>query len=218
MTQADMSGTRRKLLGLVGGALAAFGIAGAARAAEQAAEAAGKGGQSSGHHGDHKRHRKEMHGILARQQIMELRHNYGLATDLIGSNTAEGIAAGRAIYHRIFTADASIGASGQNTVTGPDAWVDIVKNALAPYNATQHLIGTQNITALTLPDRSGAGGSAQMTSYLQAWHSKADGYLWLFMGTYTDELTYTPEKGWQIKAMVLRQTAADYRKLGVQPA
>lgn len=153
----------------------------------------------------------------ARQEIMELRHAYGMATDLIGSDVESNVAAGRAIYRRIFTADARIGAAGIDPVSGPDAWLDVVRKALAPYAATQHLIGTQVITELQMPDRQGAGGRARMSSYLQAWHSTADDDLWLYMGTYEDDLVYA-EGRWQIAGMMLRQTASDHRKLGPPPA
>ncbi len=155
--------------------------------------------------------------LLAREQIKELRHGYGVATDLIGRNTPADIEAGRAIYHRIFTADAVIGAAIVETVTGPDAWVDIVAEALQPYGATQHLIGTQYITGLTLPDAQGRGGAAHMTSYLQAWHAKSNDDLWLFMGTYEEDLVYSAAAGWQIRTMILHQVSADYRKLGKAP-
>ncbi|MFM8353863.1 MAG: nuclear transport factor 2 family protein [Gammaproteobacteria bacterium] len=155
---------------------------------------------------------------LDRQEIMELRHAYGIATDLIGQGTPEAIESGRAIYRRIFTSDAEIGAAVVESVTGPDAWVDIVLDALEPYNATQHLIGTQHISLLVRPDSEGRGGHARMSSYLQAWHSRPDGYLWQFMGTYDDELVWSPSAGWQIRRMMLRQIAADHRQLGAPPA
>ena len=155
--------------------------------------------------------------LLAREEIKALRHAYGVATDLIGRNTPADIEAGRAIYHRIFTADAVIGAAIVETVTGPDAWVDIVATALEPYNATQHLIGTQYITALALPDAEGRGGAAHMTSYLQAWHAKPSKDLWLFMGTYEEDVAYSPACGWQIRSMILHQVSADYRRLGEAP-
>ncbi len=212
-TETKATRSRRRLLRVMGGVLAAVGVAGVAQAQGQKVDSPGKGR----HGGRHDSRHRAMHEAMARQQIMELRHAYGIATDLVGKNTPEGIEAGRAIYRRIFTADASIGAAGVDSVKGPDAWVDIVKGALAPYNATQHLIGTQYITNLVVPDRPRAGGSAHMSSYLQAWHSNADGNLWLFMGTYEDDLTWSEESGWQIKAMMLNQVASDYRSLGKRP-
>jgi len=205
MKEQASGGTRRRLLGIFGGAVAALGLAQGVRAGTPKSMPSGRQAR-----------RQAMRETFARQRIMELRHAYGLATDLIGKNTPEGIEAGRAIYHRIFTGDARIGAAGVESVKGPDAWVDVVKTALAPYNATQHLIGTQQVTSLTLPDGAGAGGAAHMTSYLQAWHSKANDDLWLFMGTYEDDLVHG-ENGWQISTMMLHQVAADFRRLGKQP-
>jgi hypothetical protein len=53
-----------------------------------------------------------------------------------------------------------------------------------------------------------------MTSYLQAWHARADGDLWLFIGTYHDKVRTTPGVGWQIYDMQLEQVSGDRRKLG----
>jgi hypothetical protein len=149
----------------------------------------------------------------ARLRIQELRHQYAVATDLIGTGSADEVARGTAIYHEIFTPDASLGAAGVPDVTGPDAWADIVSDALAEYSATQHLIGTQLITELRLPSADGSGGSARMSSYLQAWHARADGHLWLFLGTYFDTLTYSAERGWQIADMRLVQVSGERRQI-----
>ena len=153
---------------------------------------------------------------LAKQQIAELRQLYGFATDLIGTADPANVEEGRAIYRRIFAADASIGASGVPSVRGPDAWTDVVLDALKVYEATQHLIGTQRVDVHALPDANGQGGRASMQSYLQAWHAKADGELWTFIGTYHDEATYTPSRGWQIQSMVLKQVSGDVRQLGLR--
>jgi hypothetical protein len=201
-----LSGGRRRWMALLGGAVAAVGLTRAVRAsaAGQTTPPADPG--------------ERLRLLTARQEICELRHAYGIATDLIGGNREPGLGEGRDIYRRIFTADARIGAAGIDPVTGPDAWVDVVAGALQRFSATQHLIGTQHVTALRLPDAGGAGGTARMQSYLQAWHSTADGDLWLFMGTYQDELVYSESHGWQIASMMLHQVAADYRRLGEPPA
>jgi hypothetical protein len=154
---------------------------------------------------------------LARLRIRELRHAYAIATDLIGTDVAANVDRGTAIYHQIFAHDAQIGADGIEPVTGPDAWVQVVLRALKPYSTTQHLIGTQYITGLRLPDAAGAAGRAQMTSYLQAWHSKPSDEVWLYMGTYEDDLGFSAERGWQITRMMLHQIAADYRRVGRSP-
>ena len=150
---------------------------------------------------------------LAKQEIAELRRLYARATDLIGMVTDESIAEGRTIYHRIFTPDAVIGATGIDPSVGPDAWVDVVVSWLKDYESTQHLIGTQLVDIASLPDDEGEGGKASMLSYVQAWHSTAD-EVWLFLGTYRDKLSYSKEAGWQISEMMLEQTAMDRRPLG----
>ncbi len=164
-------------------------------------------------HVDHKAWHGRVDVWMAKQEIAELRRMYALATDLIGLNTEDSIAEGTAIYRHIFTADAKIGATGQPRVTGPDAWVKIANDALKIYQDTQHLIGTQLVDLTSLPDDKGQGGAATMLSYLQAWHAKADGELWLFIGTYYDKLTYTAGVGWQIYDMVLEQVSGDTRKI-----
>ncbi len=148
---------------------------------------------------------------IAKAQITELRNLYARATDAIGRTTPEGIAEGRAIYHRIFTADATLGAAGIDPVTGPDAWVDVVEGALEEYDATQHLVGSHVVEVESLPDAAGNGGKATMTSYLQAWHSTPEHRLYMFIGTYHDTCVSSAQHGWQIAAMHLENTADEVR-------
>jgi len=190
---------RHVLAGL--GATAAASVASAAPVAP-----AGRAGDPQ--------HRGQVDAWLAKEEIAELRRLYARATDLIGLDTEAGVAEGRATYHRVFTSDAKIGATGQPRVTGPDAWVKVANDALREYQDTQHLIGTQIVNVLQLPDAEGRGGEATMTSYLQAWHAKADGELWLFIGTYHDKARSTPGIGWQIYDMSLQQVSGDRRQLG----
>ncbi len=150
---------------------------------------------------------------VAKQQIAELRCQYARATDLIGTTQTEAVAQGRRIYHRIFRPDAVIGATGRDNVTGPDAWVEVVLDALKVYDKTQHLIGTQLVDIESLPGRKGELGKANMSSYLQAWHAKADGELWLFIGSYDDAVVHSPEHGWQIANMMLTQVSGETRQL-----
>ena len=150
---------------------------------------------------------------VATQEIAELRRMYGLATDLIGENTKESIARGTDIYHRIFSANASIAAAGIPGVVGPDAWVEVVNEALKGYKRTQHLIGSQVVEQVVLPNDEGLNGSDTMSSYLQAWHASPDDELWEFIGTYHDKLTFTTNVGWQIQDMVLEHVSGDRRKI-----
>ncbi len=160
---------------------------------------------------------------IARSEIENLRRWYARATDMLGVGSPESIAEARAIYHRIFTPNAqlktrSLDGSGF-TAEGPDEWVDVCVDALADYNATQHLIGTQLVSLQTWEENAAGElqhGSATMTSYLQAWHSTPENRLWLFMGTYEDKIVYTAENGWQIVDMVLIEVSSDERV--IQPA
>lgn len=158
--------------------------------------------------------------LLARQEIEYLRRYYARATDLVGLNTEEGIAQGRAIYHRIFTPDARICATANGEVVlsavGPDAWVDIAAGALADFAATQHLIGTQLVEIQSLPDERGNEGKASMTSYLQAWHDDPERVLDIFIGTYHDSLVYKPATGWQIASMELERVSGKLHFPGAQ--
>lgn len=156
---------------------------------------------------------------IARQEIEYLRRWYAKATDLLGVNTPESIAEGRRIYHRIFTPDAKIRVTGSGSpleASGPDGWVEVANTALKDYVATQHLIGTQIVEIHELgEDAAGqvVSGKASMTSYLQAWHAGTED-LWLFIGTYEDEVRYTPGIGWQIYDMNLVQVSGEYRPIG----
>ncbi len=153
---------------------------------------------------------------VARQEIEYLRRLYAHATDLIGVNTKESIAEGRAIYHRIFAKDAKITTSEKGVVgltgNGPDEWVKVVIDALGTNFAnTQHLIGSQLVQIETLPG-GGKEGHATMESYLQAWHAAPDGMIDVFLGTYHDKVRYTDGIGWQIYEMDLARTSGDVRQ------
>jgi hypothetical protein len=156
---------------------------------------------------------------LVRQQVEYVRRRYARATDLLGTAKPAAIAEGTQIYHEIFTPDADLRTSGGTAkpfqATGPGAWADVVVDALEEYSATQHLIGTQlvHIDQLTEKDGSITAGHATMSSYLQAWHSTDAGKLWMFIGTYEDQVRYVPGKGWQIYAMNLIQVSGENRQL-----
>lgn len=153
---------------------------------------------------------------VARQEIEYLRRHYARATDLIGLNTEEGIAEGRAIYRRIFTPDASITATLDGEVVlasnGPDEWVNVVSEAIGSrFDITQHLIGTQLVEVENLPAANDGDGEASMTSYLQAWHENAE-VVDIVLGTYHDSVRYSPEHGWRIYRMELEQITQNIRK------
>ena len=152
------------------------------------------------------------------QEIEYLKRWYAKATDQIGIATPESIAEGRAIYHRVFTADAQLDAGpGREPQVGPDGWLDLVLGALGELGPTQHLIGTQlvKIKSLELDGECNVlAGSATMESYLQAWHEQKDEKVWLFLGTYFEDAVFIPDTGWRIEKMILRQVAGETRYMG----
>lgn len=154
----------------------------------------------------------------AKQDIEYLRRQYAKATDLIGIGTAQAEAEGRDIYRRIFAADVNFETSGEGemeiSARGPDQWVEIVSSYLKPLGPTQHLIGSQLVDLKDLQlgeDCAIIGGTAHMQSYVQAWHDMPDNTIWLFMGTYLDDVVFTPETGWVITNMNLVQVTGDTR-------
>jgi len=137
--------------------------------------------------------------VADKHEIETLQRLYAKATDTIGLATAEKVAEGKAIYHRIYTDDAQIRTANTGAdplvADGPDAWADVVLNALQDYTGTQHLIGTQ-LTQVS-------GDEGQMESYLNAWHKNPDGSVYYFLGTYISKVRRVPE-GWKIYDMTLR--------------
>ena len=155
-----------------------------------------------------------MTAVGATQNIEYLQRWYARATDLIGTNDPANIEEGRAIYHRIFTPDVRISASDPQAgrefaAQGPDQWVDVVAGALAVFDSTQHLLGTQIVELESLPDAEGNGGQASMASYLQAWHHDPDRVIDIFLGTYYSKVRYTEGVGWQIYDMRLEKVAGE---------
>jgi hypothetical protein len=152
------------------------------------------------------------------QEIEYLRRWYAKATDLIGNATPEAIAEGRAIYHRVFTPDAQLSAGpDREAQVGPDAWTDLVLDALGTLGPTQHLIGTQlvEIRSLELDDAFNiVAGTAYMESYLQAWQELDNDRVQLFLGTYFDDAVYIPGTGWRITKMKLQQITGETRYMG----
>jgi len=157
---------------------------------------------------------------IAVQQIEYLRRAYARATDQIGLADEASVEAGRAVYRTIFAKDATFAVTGPETSSlsadGPDGWVDVVLGALGPMGPTQHLIGTQlvDIESITFDsDCQVTDGRASMESYVQAWHDTTDEQVWLFIGTYLDEVVFTPGVGWQIKHMELRRVTGEMRPM-----
>ena len=157
---------------------------------------------------------------LVRLDIEYLRRKYAKATDLLGMADEQANAEGLKLYHEIFTPDASIRTTTQGVVRldaeGPDGWAEVANNALSQYVSTQHLVGSQvvDVRSLTVDAEGNVlSGEAEMTSYLQAWHAREDS-VWVFMGTYVDQVRFVPGTGWQIYDMDLQFTSGDDRDLG----
>ncbi len=155
----------------------------------------------------------------AKLEIEYLRRKYAKATDLIGRADPDSIAQGRALYDEAFTEDASYRVSNPGgeplTAKGPGGWAKIVLSVLEPYGPTQHLIGTQLVDILELelsPSCDPIKGRAHMESYVQAWHDTKPTEIWMFMGTYIDEVVYQPGKGWRIAEMQLVKTTTETRQ------
>ena len=53
-----------------------------------------------------------------------------------------------------------------------------------------------------------------MESYLQAWHERKDDRVWVFIGTYLDEVSFLPGRGWRIEEMRLLQVGGETRFMG----
>ena len=164
---------------------------------------------------------KSMIEAVARQEIEYLRRAYAVATDQIGLNDVASVASGRETYRRIFAPDVTFSVTGPGTqprsAAGPDGWVDVVQGALGPLGATQHLIGSQLVELSDLvwsDDCTVTEGRAKMQSYVQAWHEQSDREVWLFLGTYFDDVVYRPSVGWQIQSMELRRVAGENRPSG----
>ena len=166
----------------------------------------------------------QLRKAAAIQEIEYLRRLYAVATDQLGINTEASIADGMATYRRIFTPDVTVRVAGEGTdplnATGPEAWAKVANDALSDYAATQHLIGTQLVEIHDIEfDAAGnvVSGDASMSSYLQAWHAGADDTVWVFIGTYSDKVRYSPGIGWQIYDMKLMRVSGENRALGVLP-
>jgi len=166
-------------------------------------------------------YQQDLAGVIARQNIEYLRRAYAKATDMIGLADPHSIEAGRQIYYSIFSPGVEFSTAGEGVQPlegkGPDSWVDVVVQALGPIGPTQHLVGTQLVEILTMTldaDGSVASGEARMESYVQAWHEMGDGQVWLFLGTYFDEISFYPEVGWKIDKMVLHRVAGENRPMG----
>jgi hypothetical protein len=157
---------------------------------------------------------------LARQEIEYLRRLYGRATDALGkTDDEEARRFGIETYHRIFTDDVKVRVTGTDHPLegeGPQAWIDVVTNALKDYETTQHLIGTQLVRFENVRFDGGniVCGTASMSSYLHAWHAWPDRRVRVVLGTYEDKVRFSMDHGWRIFDMTLEHASAEHRMMG----
>jgi SnoaL-like domain len=139
--------------------------------------------------------------------IKQLGVDAALATDAI---TSGDIAGAVARFRAAFSEDAVIAAGFDRdapllSAVGPDAWAESVAAAYTTYSASQHLLGTCNVTF----DEGGGGrgGVARMTTYLHATFvvAASTGVLTV-TGTYRD-VVRRGDDGWRITERFLLFTS-----------
>ncbi|MFM7066214.1 MAG: nuclear transport factor 2 family protein [Gammaproteobacteria bacterium] len=151
------------------------------------------------------------HLLEARLSIEGLRRRYARAVDAMGCNADSTKSGARNELRSIFAPDAAIrfliGGVVVLHADGPEAWADIVGNAVGKYHGTQHLIGTQMVR-FDVVELSADGrimtGEAAMVSHVQASHWTAE-RLRVVLGDYHDTVRFDPNAGWRIHAMDLVQ-------------
>ena len=128
-----------------------------------------------------------------KEAIRQLTVNYALGTDAIGRSDLDG---GIAIYRETFLPGAEIRVAGMaEPYTGPEHWAGYVNSHFRErnYRATQHLMGTVNISVGTGKKE----GTAVISSYLHAAHA-VDGEprVFVVLGTYDDECVRKKGRWW----------------------
>ena len=134
----------------------------------------------------------------AELEIQKLTSCYALGTDAIGrGNLLEG----KKIYRDCFTQDSVLTAifpdGASETRYGTDSWADFVYSVFQGngYTATQHLMGTINISV--------QNNQATMTSYLHATHKRSETSIDVANGTYEDQVVNRNGR-WKIRNRTLK--------------
>ncbi|MEA5505812.1 nuclear transport factor 2 family protein [Halotia wernerae UHCC 0503] len=142
----------------------------------------------------------------AELEIPKLTTCYALGTDAIGRGNLQE---GKNIYRDCFTQDARITAifpdGASETRIGTDAWADFVYSVFQGngYQATQHLIGTINVSVRS--------NRAKMSSYLHATHKRSETSIDIANGTYEDDVILNRNGRWKISNRTL--TLIDFLNL-----
>jgi 3-phenylpropionate/cinnamic acid dioxygenase small subunit len=95
-------------------------------------------------------------------------------------------------YRALFAEDVELSGFGPETIRGVDAWMAFVDKALAPFSATQHLLGPPHVDL--------RGARAELRCDLQAQHffREPAGRLMTLWGTYRSSLV-RHGGGWKIQ-------------------
>jgi SnoaL-like domain len=134
----------------------------------------------------------------AELEIQQLTSCYALGTDAIGRGN---LLDGKNIYRNCFTQDSVLTAifpdGASETRYGTDSWADFVYSVFQGngYQATQHLMGTINISV--------ENNKATMTSYLHATHKRSETSIDVANGTYEDQVIKTNGR-WKIRNRTLK--------------
>ncbi|MEH1919478.1 nuclear transport factor 2 family protein [Nostoc sp.] len=134
----------------------------------------------------------------AELEIQKLTSCYSLGTDAIGRGNLQE---GKNIYRDCFTQDAVLTAifpdGATQTSYGTDSWADFVYSVFQGngYTATQHLMGTINISV--------ENNKATMTSYLHATHKRSETSIDVANGTYEDQVVNRNGR-WKIRNRTLK--------------
>ncbi|WP_322677895.1 nuclear transport factor 2 family protein [Nostoc sp. DedQUE03] len=134
----------------------------------------------------------------AELEIQKLTSCYALGTDAIGRGNLQE---GKNIYRDCFTQDAVLTAifpdGATQTNYGTDSWADFVYSVFQGngYTATQHLMGTINISV--------QNNQATMTSYLHATHKRSETSIDVANGTYEDQVVNRNGR-WKIRNRTLK--------------
>jgi len=136
-----------------------------------------------------------------RAAIADQMFRYARATDWLET---EG-------HRDVFTADCVFASPHSGDVHGVDAVVDWMNRALAPFEATQHLIGNIAITFT-------GATTADAVSYVRAWHRYAGGgrpdmVLW---GEYHDRWVQVGAE-WRIQERRVLEAGIEPRREGGVP-
>jgi SnoaL-like domain len=139
--------------------------------------------------------------LADRAAIADQMYRYARATDWLETEQ----------HREVFVDDCVFASPHSGDVVGVDAVVAWMERALAPFEATQHLIGNIWVTFTSV-------ASADAVSYVRAWHryrdrSKSDMVLW---GEYHDRWLLA-DGTWRIQERRVLEAGIEPRREGGAP-